>query len=534
MEEYKVFIPCAGKGTRMGEQTEYLNKTLLSVGNKPVISHIVENFEDDIEIVIALGYKGDYIKQFLNLAYPEKIFTFVEIENYEGDGSGLGHTLLCCKEHLQCSFIFMSNDTLIKDEIPTPKKMASLGNWMGYSLIPGGSKYRTVSLNKFGEVVSLNEKMVSSGDYSYVGICGIHDHDDFWKIMEAFEDKGSIEIGESFAISKMLEYIPFKAIKFQWYDAGNVDSFTEAKKEFKKPDDPNILEKPKESIWFVKDRVIKFHIDENFIKDRIDRSKDLYPYVPQVIDNTSNMYSYKYIEGKVMSYSTSIEAFGFFLDWMYDFWERKELGENELNNFRSLCFDFYYKKTVSRINEYFERFNNKDSEREIINGVSIPSIEEMLDDIDWNWISDGVPVKFHGDLHFENIVVASCTIENQLPFSLLDWRQNFAGFKDYGDVYYDLAKLMHGLIISHGIISDNLYSYERKMNSIRFDFLRKNMNIECENLFESYIEDWGFDLKKVKVLAALIFLNIAGLHHYPYCHLLFYLGKMMLFNLTWE
>jgi len=101
---------------------------------------------------------------------------------------------------------------------------------------------------------------------------------------------------------------------------------------------------------------------------------------------------------------------------------------------------------------------------------------------------------------------------NTLPITLLDWRQDFCGSLEYGDVYYDLAKLMHGLIISHDIINDNLYNFDR------------------EDIFLEYISKWGYDVKKVKVMTALIFLNIAKFHHYPYCHLLFYLGKNLLNN----
>ena len=89
---------------------------------------------------------------------------------------------------------------------------------------------------------------------------------------------------------------------------------------------------------------------------------------------------------------------------------------------------------------------------------------------------------------------------------------------------------MHGLIISHDIISGDLYTFDRSMNEIRYDFLRKNINMDCENIFTEYIKKWGYDLKKVKLMTALIFLNIAKFHHYPYCHLLFYLGKYLLFK----
>ena len=85
---YKVFIPCAGIGSRLGSLVKNINKGLVSVDNKPVLSHIIEKFDDDIEIVMALGYKGDYVKQFLEIAYPNRNFTFEYIDNYDKKGSG--------------------------------------------------------------------------------------------------------------------------------------------------------------------------------------------------------------------------------------------------------------------------------------------------------------------------------------------------------------------------------------------------------------------------------------------------------------
>ena len=191
---------------------------------------------------------------------------------------------------------------------------------------------------------------------------------------------------------------------------------------------------------------------------------------------------------------------------------------------------FYKDKTYQRIEEYFKRFNNSDSDREVINGTKVPSIKSLLDGIDWDWISDGVPVRYHGDLHFENILVSEKNDYNILPLILLDWRQDFCGELGYGDIYYDFAKLMHGLIISHDIINDELYKFDRSMNEIHYDFLRKNINIDCEQIFIEYLNNWEYDIKKVKIMRSLIFLNIARFHHYPYCHLLFYLGKNLLNN----
>ena len=67
-----------------------------------------------------------------------------------------------------------------------------------------------------------------------------------------------------------------------------------------------------------------------------------------------------------------------------------------------------------------------------------------------------------------------------------------------------------------------------KDNKVDFDFLRNQKLILCERLFYDWLNENGYDGKKVKILTSIIFLNIAALHHNPYSHLLFALGKMML------
>jgi NDP-sugar pyrophosphorylase family protein len=523
---YKVFIPCAGVGARLGEFTENVNKALVSIANKPAISHIIEKFNKETEIVIALGYKGDYIKQFLELAYPDRNFQFVEIDKYQGEGSGLGYTLNKCRKYLQSEFIFISNDTIITDEIPSLQKM-NFNNWVGYSDVKGGSKYRSLQINKEGIVKYLYEKSESVDSPAYIGVCGIKDYRTFWSHI----DKNSIITGESYAIQQMLlEGIKFDSIKFNWYDAGDKDILNSVKEKFKKDGDPNILEKPNESIWFVEDRVIKFSIDQKFISNRVKRCSLLDPYIPQLLDQRDNMYSYKKVNGVVFSEAINVENFKFLLDWLTVFHQKPLLDVDE-ESFKSNCFKFYKDKTYSRIEEYFSRFNNIDSDREIINGIKTPSIKSLLDQLDWDYISSGTPVRFHGDLHFENILVAEKNDTNTPPLTLLDWRQDFCGDLNFGDIYYDYAKLMHGLIISHDLINDNLYTFNRSSNEIKYDFLRKNVNIDCVSIFEEYIKKQGYDENKVNLMTSLIFLNIAGLHHYPYCHLLFYLGKSSLYRL---
>ncbi|OGH47856.1 MAG: hypothetical protein A3G66_02215 [Candidatus Levybacteria bacterium RIFCSPLOWO2_12_FULL_39_17] len=67
-----VVIFCGGQGARMKEETEFRPKPMVTVGGKPILWHIMKIYAyyGFNEFIIALGYKGDYIKDyFLNEEY---------------------------------------------------------------------------------------------------------------------------------------------------------------------------------------------------------------------------------------------------------------------------------------------------------------------------------------------------------------------------------------------------------------------------------------------------------------------------------
>jgi len=63
----KVAILAGGMGTRFAEETEVRPKPMVEIGGKPILWHIMMHyaFHGYREFVIALGYKGDYIKQWM-------------------------------------------------------------------------------------------------------------------------------------------------------------------------------------------------------------------------------------------------------------------------------------------------------------------------------------------------------------------------------------------------------------------------------------------------------------------------------------
>ena len=62
-----VLILTAGIGSRLGDLTKNVNKAMLPINNKAIISHIIEKFPREYDFVIALGYKGDELKQYCQM-----------------------------------------------------------------------------------------------------------------------------------------------------------------------------------------------------------------------------------------------------------------------------------------------------------------------------------------------------------------------------------------------------------------------------------------------------------------------------------
>ncbi|WP_250658153.1 glucose-1-phosphate cytidylyltransferase [Alkalimarinus coralli] len=63
----KVAILAGGLGTRLGEETELKPKPMVTIGSQPILWHIMKHYYqyNFKEFVIALGYRGEYIKRWM-------------------------------------------------------------------------------------------------------------------------------------------------------------------------------------------------------------------------------------------------------------------------------------------------------------------------------------------------------------------------------------------------------------------------------------------------------------------------------------
>lgn len=516
---YKVLITTSGTGSRLGEITQYTNKSLVKVGKKPAISYIIEAYPKNTEFVVTIGYFGDQVCDFLKLVYPERIFKFVKVDKYEGAGSSLGYSMLQAASQLQCPFIYHACDTIVSGKkIPAPKT-----NWIGGFRGEGSSHYASFDVVN-GKVQKMHDKGMMDPDFLHIGLVGIQEYESFWRTLKDLykKNQNNSSLNDVEAISAMIEQGKnFGVVEFEtWHDIGNVESLNKARTEI--VDSFRILDKSDESIFIFDKFVVKFFYDEKTVAQRVARGKLLKGLAPEIEGSAKNFYRYKYANGKLYSKAATPVDFEKFLKWSKkNLWiPNHEVSDQE---FEKICHDFYYTKTTERIQKFLTARKVKDVEI-AINGEQVPTIKKMLKMIDFDWLCSAEQSGFHGDFILDNL------LKSKSGYVLLDWRQNFGGLLKSGDMYYDLSKLNHNLTVNHEIVNNDLFTIEVGENEVICDIFRKENLVQCQKVLFEFLDKNGYNTKKVKILTALIWLNMSPLHHHPFDRFLFYFGKLNLWR----
>jgi dTDP-glucose pyrophosphorylase len=90
-QKTKVIITSGGKGTRLHPFTNVLPKPLIPIKDKPIISHIIDNFEKqgfkNIDIIV--NYKADILKAYLSKMQTNAHLKIIHEKNPLGTAGGI-------------------------------------------------------------------------------------------------------------------------------------------------------------------------------------------------------------------------------------------------------------------------------------------------------------------------------------------------------------------------------------------------------------------------------------------------------------
>jgi len=239
----KTIILSGGLGYRLKEETEFKPKPMVQIGNKPILWHIMKiyahyGFND---FIIALGYKGDYIKDyFVNQKYFANNFTLhTKTGNtriYKSDHEKIlddfkitfvdtgadtqpGERILRLEKYIGDDKEFMVTygdgvaDINIKKLVAFHRKQKKIGTLTG--VFPK-SKYGVLTINKQDIAESFNEKPVikertnggfmvfnkeffkylKKGELEHEALkrliakkeLSVYTHNSFWQCMDTYSD----------------------------------------------------------------------------------------------------------------------------------------------------------------------------------------------------------------------------------------------------------------------------------------------------------------------------------------------------------
>lgn len=526
--EYKVCILSAGRGIRLGPLTDNINKSLLPVGGKAIISHIIESFPRDVEIVVAVGYQADKVKEYLSHAHDDRKITCVDIDDWESPGTGPGYSLLCCSSAIgQNPFIIYAADTLLVEHVPPPDR-----NWLGVAPVNETERFCTVEI-KDGLISNLIDKKHCTNRLAFVGVAGIKDTDAFWGALDTTDDDDLVN-NELQLTSGLAGLIAdqLHPEEFTWYDTGTVESFESTRNVFE-GDDHFVFDKVNEFTYQVNGRLVKYFGDPIVVQNRITRARHLEGLCPTIRKVSAWFYSYELVKGKTVYECLTPKLTSDFLRWAtMHLWIPVE--GIDMGAYDETCRRFYRTKTMERLEMFYRKYPELKHVPAVVNGEQLVSILATLDAVNWDGMSFGHPSNFHGDLQFDNVLRTGWLSTGKDAFKLIDWRQDFGGRTDVGDMRYDMAKLYGGLTVPYNLIKQNRFRYEETVEGITFDVDTTMSLNESQRVLREFIDDnyGSVYLRDVEQIRGLIFLNMAPLHEYPFDKLLYYMGWSYLQRVT--
>ena len=236
------------------------------------------------------------------------------------------------------------------------------------------------------------------------------------------------------------------------------------------------------------------------------------------------MYSYDYVPGELLSNIAEEDILLDFLNYcQLNLWN--DVYDKDAIIYDA-CHEMYQTKTKERVLHFSESSLDK---IEYINGVPVAPIYSMLDKIEWYRFYDrAIPSLFHGDLQPENVLYNS--IDNN--FVLLDWRHGFGSSLAVGDVYYDLGKIYHALLINGTCMLNDMFDHKVYENKAVVQFHIKSNLMYFMDVFEKFCSDNNYLWSNVELIGILQYLNICSLYgdfkDGKYGEFLFLYGKYLL------
>ena len=335
--------------------------------------------------------------------------------------------------------------------------------------------------------------------------------------------------------------------KTEWIDCGHEVNYTEAKAKLLSSRSFNSLSVEMISgILQKKSTNIQKFIDETKYVDML--PADLKIFFPRVIEALKTDKTHASIKMDYFSYPNIAELQLYRnieeVQWhrIFDAFEfvLKKFKTNKGTISKKDFINFYLGKTLKREaeNEKWIKANGLQfllNDDLVINNQECSSIKTLLpktEEAIQTLFNENDFCVMHGDFCFNNILYDSYSGTIRLIDPRGSFGEDLPGI--YGDIKYDLAKLLHSSVYSYDYIVNDLSHFDVNANMINYSFnLRPNHELLTSLSFD-LVKKMGFAPGQINILVALLFISMCPLHNdslrrqkLMYAHGLYLLNKSL-------
>lgn len=468
--------------------------SFLPLGGKRLYEYQAENCKGDFYRKI-ISLPDDYtIPDFDKKRLNELGFEIILVPDEFSIGETIQYCINISGVHDKISILY--GDTVIKDE-----EIYRTMDVVGVSLTSSNYHWFNIERNAHHDLVYNGFFAISSAKelVRYIAL----NKGDFLAALESYSQK----------------YAGLKQYKVRdWYDFGHSQTFYKSRTKFTTERafnqlkiEHNMVEKTSsdthkisaEAMWF---ETIPFSL-KIFTPQylgRFNKDNNGLAYRTEYLNlcSLSELYVFGNLPGK--SWARILKSCNDYLETCkLDSWPMNFPVENYLHS-------MYVKKTKKRVKKYCQESHFNPEEAIIFNGIKMPSVNQIMDTcISRVMTSEPVPAVIHGDFCFSNIFFdfRSDSIKVIDPRAM-DFDENFT---IYGDLRYDLAKLLHSYLGFYDVIISQRYELDFNDGIINFTPEEKTtFSIEELATILSVI-----DLRKLRVIeiAVLLFFSMLPLHY---------------------
>lgn len=192
----KVVLFCGGLGTRLREHSDTVPKSLVNIGTRPILWHLMRYYAHfgHRDFVLCLGYRGDMIREYF-LNYNEALsndFTLseggrkIELHSHDIEGwritfvdtglhSNIGQRLLRVRKYLEGEPMFLANYSDGLSDLPLDQQLADFAardTVASFAAVSNSQSFHAVQADQSGVVtrigaISEQELLINGGYFAF-------------------------------------------------------------------------------------------------------------------------------------------------------------------------------------------------------------------------------------------------------------------------------------------------------------------------------------------------------------------------------